>query len=178
MGYIEDTRKLMQDFLAPELRAISVRLDALEELVKTNERGTEQRFSDLGKQLAEAEARGQQRAAELEDHTTQRFSELERHTDQRFSDLERHTDQRFSDLELHTDQRFSELGKQLSETEARSQQRLAELEHHTDQRLFEYERRAEQRHSETLNAISMLSNYQVVLERLARLEGKQNVSAA
>lgn len=174
MGYIEDTRKLMQDFLAPELRAISVRLDALEELVKTNERGTEQRFSDLGKQLAEVEARGQQRVAELEDHTTQRLSELERHTDQRFSELGK----QLSETEARSQQRFSELGKQISESEARSQQRLAELEHHTDQRFFEYERRAEQRHSETLNAISMLSNYQIVLERLARLEGKQNVSAA
>jgi hypothetical protein len=81
MSYIEDTRKLMQDFHAPELRAISVRLDA-------------QRFSDI---------------------------------DRRFSDVER---------------------------------------------------RAEQRHSETLNAISKLPSYQAVLERLARLESKQNVSAA
>jgi len=30
MSVIEDTRKVMQDFLAPELRAISARLDALE----------------------------------------------------------------------------------------------------------------------------------------------------
>ena len=30
MSVVEDTRKLLQDFLAPELRAIAVRLDALE----------------------------------------------------------------------------------------------------------------------------------------------------
>ncbi len=30
MSVIEDGRKVIQDFLAPELRAISVRLDALE----------------------------------------------------------------------------------------------------------------------------------------------------
>ena len=41
-GYIEDTRKLMPDFLAPELRAISVRLDSLETLVEANERRAEQ----------------------------------------------------------------------------------------------------------------------------------------
>ncbi len=98
MGYIEDTRKLMQDFLAPELRAISVRLDALEEIVVANERRAEERSRDV---------------------------------------------------------------------EGRTQQRFAEIE-----------RRADQRHSETLNAISNLSNYQAVLERLARLESKQSASAA
>jgi Mg2+ and Co2+ transporter CorA len=30
MGVVEDIRKVMQDFLAPELREISARLDALE----------------------------------------------------------------------------------------------------------------------------------------------------
>ena len=30
MGALEDTRKVLQDFLAPELRAISVRLDPLD----------------------------------------------------------------------------------------------------------------------------------------------------
>ena len=33
MSVIEDTRKLIQDFLAPELRSISARLDALEQRV-------------------------------------------------------------------------------------------------------------------------------------------------
>jgi len=98
MGYIEDTRKLMQDFLAPELRAIAARLDSVEALVEANERRAEERSKDA---------------------------------------------------------------------EARTQQRFTEME-----------RRSEQRHSETLNAIASLSNYQVVLERLARLESKQNVSAA
>jgi outer membrane murein-binding lipoprotein Lpp len=31
MSVIEDTRKLLQDFLAPELRELSARVDALEE---------------------------------------------------------------------------------------------------------------------------------------------------
>ncbi len=33
MGAIEDSRKVLQDFLAPELRAIAVRLDALEKRI-------------------------------------------------------------------------------------------------------------------------------------------------
>ena len=42
MSVIEDTRKVMQDFLAPELRAISVRLDALEKQLN----GVDKRFED------------------------------------------------------------------------------------------------------------------------------------
>ena len=34
MSVIEDTRKLLQDFLAPELRELSARVDALEERMK------------------------------------------------------------------------------------------------------------------------------------------------
>ena len=38
MSVIEDTRKLIQDFLAPELRTITGRLDALDARVDTNHR--------------------------------------------------------------------------------------------------------------------------------------------
>jgi hypothetical protein len=41
MSVIEDTRKVIQDFLAPELRAIAVRLDALEKRFEESERRAE-----------------------------------------------------------------------------------------------------------------------------------------
>jgi hypothetical protein len=47
MSVIEDSRKIGQDFLAPELRAISVRLDALEKKVDENERLADRRHSDV-----------------------------------------------------------------------------------------------------------------------------------
>jgi len=47
MSVIEDTRKVLQDFVAPELRAISVRLDALEKTVGDNERRAEKRHEDV-----------------------------------------------------------------------------------------------------------------------------------
>jgi len=43
MSAIEDTRKVLQDFLAPELRAISVRLDALEKRVD----GVDRKLDDV-----------------------------------------------------------------------------------------------------------------------------------
>lgn len=53
MSVIEDGRKIVQDFLAPELRAIAVRLDGLEKRmdgldkeIDENERRAETRQSD------------------------------------------------------------------------------------------------------------------------------------
>jgi len=54
MGAIEDTRKVLQDFLAPELRAISARLDALEK-----------RFDGVDKRFEDAERRGDRRHDEV-----------------------------------------------------------------------------------------------------------------
>jgi tetrahydromethanopterin S-methyltransferase subunit G len=43
MGAVEDTRKIPQDFLAPELREIKVRLDVLEKQVE----GTNHKIDSL-----------------------------------------------------------------------------------------------------------------------------------
>ncbi|MGB6687857.1 MAG: hypothetical protein WBE76_08445 [Terracidiphilus sp.] len=48
MSVIEDTRKLLQDFLAPELRELSARVDALE--VRMNDR-----FDSIEKRMDAAE---------------------------------------------------------------------------------------------------------------------------
>ena len=47
MSVIEDTRKVMQDFLAPELRAISTRLDALEKRYEDSDRRAERRHDEV-----------------------------------------------------------------------------------------------------------------------------------
>ncbi len=47
MSVVEDTRKVMQDFLAPELRAISVRLDALEKRFDDAERRADKRHDEV-----------------------------------------------------------------------------------------------------------------------------------
>lgn len=54
MGAIEDPRRVLQDFLAPELRAISVRLDALEN-----------RLDGVDRRLDKAEDRAEKRHGEL-----------------------------------------------------------------------------------------------------------------
>ena len=54
MSVIEDTRKVMQDFLAPELRAISARLDAME-----------QRFGVVEKRFEDTDRRAERRHDEV-----------------------------------------------------------------------------------------------------------------
>ena len=54
MGAIEDTRKVLQDFLAPELRAISARLDALEK-----------RFESLDRKVDDVDRRAEKRHDEV-----------------------------------------------------------------------------------------------------------------
>lgn len=47
MRVIEDVRNVLQDFLAPELRAIGTRLDALEKNVDANEARAEKRHGEV-----------------------------------------------------------------------------------------------------------------------------------
>jgi tetrahydromethanopterin S-methyltransferase subunit G len=54
MSVIEESRKVMQDFLAPELRAISARLDALEKRLEDSGRHADKRLDDLTKRVEAA----------------------------------------------------------------------------------------------------------------------------
>jgi hypothetical protein len=77
MSVIEDTRKLIQDFLAPELRSISARLDALEQRVDDRFRDLDAKISGQHQQtmLAIANLANYQavleRVAKLESRTSQ-----------------------------------------------------------------------------------------------------------
>lgn len=69
MGAIEDIRKVMQDFLAPELRAIEERLKALE--LGLREFRTEQ-----AKQFELADLRERERFEKAQETTETRFRDL------------------------------------------------------------------------------------------------------
>ena len=61
MGAIEDTRKVLQDFPAPELPSITSRLDALESKVDDKERRAERRqvldLNSIPQRLARLESK-------------------------------------------------------------------------------------------------------------------------
>jgi len=46
MSVVEDARKVMQDLIPPELRALATRVDTLEKKVDENERRAEQRHQE------------------------------------------------------------------------------------------------------------------------------------
>jgi molybdenum cofactor biosynthesis enzyme MoaA len=47
VGVIEDLRKVLQDFLAPELRALNVRLDAIDHRFQALEKVSEARHGEV-----------------------------------------------------------------------------------------------------------------------------------
>ncbi len=63
MSVIEDTRKVMQDFLAPELRAISARLDSLEKRID----GFDKRFDKIDSRFEKIDSRFERVDGKLED---------------------------------------------------------------------------------------------------------------
>jgi tetrahydromethanopterin S-methyltransferase subunit G len=47
MSVVEDVRQVLQDFIAPELRAVNTRLDAIESKFDTRFTAIDQRFDDM-----------------------------------------------------------------------------------------------------------------------------------
>ena len=96
MSVIEDTRKLIQDFLAPELREISVRLDSLEKQfglkldaldkkfearLNAQESRTADRFAIVDKQLQAIEKRFDTAERLAADRHTQLLQQLQQIND-------------------------------------------------------------------------------------------------
>jgi hypothetical protein len=65
MGVIEETRQLIQDFLAPELRSIAARLDALESRMDERFKSVEERFKLQDWRMSSAEQLASDRHAQV-----------------------------------------------------------------------------------------------------------------
>jgi archaellum component FlaC len=95
MSVIEDVRQVVQDFVAPELRALSARLDAVEkQLDRVDKRfdNVDKRFDDVNKEFDDVYKKF--------DDVNKRFDDVERRAEQRHQELLRHMDQRLDDLGL------------------------------------------------------------------------------
>ena len=51
MSVVEDVRQVIQDFLAPELRAVTARLDALEKVMDARFNSVDAKFDSLRTQI-------------------------------------------------------------------------------------------------------------------------------
>ena len=94
MSVVEDARKVMQDLIAPELRALSARLDAVEKRLDAIDKrfdGVDKRFDSVDKRF---------------DNVDKKFENV----DKKFDDVERRAEQRHQDLLRHMDTRMDDLG--------------------------------------------------------------------
>ena len=150
MGVIEDSRKLVQDFLAPELRAISVRVEALEKKVDEVDGRAEKRHVVALAKIDDVERRAEKRHAEV----LGIIGDLERRTDKRFEQV----DKRFEQV----DKRFEQIDKRFEQVDKRFEQ--------VDKRFEQMGAHFDTRFDQLLAAIGTIADYNALRERVARLE--------
>jgi uncharacterized coiled-coil protein SlyX len=80
MGMVEDVRQVLQDFVAPELRALAERMTALEKQMDERfahaERRTDERFVHLEQRMDERSVHLEQRLTSLETQMASQFNIL------------------------------------------------------------------------------------------------------
>lgn len=57
MGFIEEGRQLIQDFVAPEIRALEVRIDAVEKKIDALDTRMEKRFEGIDRRFEAMDAK-------------------------------------------------------------------------------------------------------------------------
>jgi DNA anti-recombination protein RmuC len=88
----------MQDVIAPDVRELKVKVDALDKRIDSFERHMNERFEATDKQIDS-----------LERHMNQRFEALEKRMDERFEVLERRIDERFAAMQAQNDANIREV---------------------------------------------------------------------
>jgi hypothetical protein len=118
MSVVEDVRQVLQDFIAPELRAFNARLDAMESRfdAKLDAIGarSEGRFNAIDSRLDLIEGRFSANLDAASGRSEGRFDAI----DSRFSAVQQHfdgIDQRFDDLITIMNTRFDSLGKDVAQ---------------------------------------------------------------
>ena len=106
MSVVEDSRKLMQDFLAPELRAIAARLDALEKRFDESEKRHEKFADKIDKRF---------------DSVDKRFDSIGDKVDRQFQEAEKRAEKRhdISMLLLGSLANYNELRERMARLESK-----------------------------------------------------------
>jgi tetrahydromethanopterin S-methyltransferase subunit G len=79
MGFIEEGRQLIQDFVAPEIRALEVRIDAVEKKIDSLEARMEKRFdaADAKMERNQNQVMDTLRRMEMQNQILERLAKLE-----------------------------------------------------------------------------------------------------
>ncbi len=76
MSIIDDTRKVLQDVIAPDLKAINVRLDAVERVMNLRFEQVDKRFEQIDKRFEQMDKRMDERFAQNENLTLAKFDQV------------------------------------------------------------------------------------------------------
>ena len=111
MGAIDDIRKLLQDLVTPDLKALSVRVEALEKRVDSGFADLKQTISDVRQTIADVDSRAERR------HTSG-FSDLK----QTIADVDARAERRHTALlvALHLEERVKRLEERAAPHEQRT----------------------------------------------------------
>jgi hypothetical protein len=111
VGTIDDIRKLLQDLVTPDLKALSVRVEALEKRVDTGFADVKEKFADVTQTIADVDARAEHR------HTSG-FSDLK----QIIADVDSRAERRHTALliALHLEERVKRLEERAAPHEQRT----------------------------------------------------------
>lgn len=86
MSVIDDTRKVLQDVIAPDLKAINVRLDGVERVMAL-------RFEQVDKRLEQIDKRIEERFAQSDRRMEERFAQSDRRMEERTAQLDKQLEQ-------------------------------------------------------------------------------------
>jgi predicted nuclease with TOPRIM domain len=136
MSMVEDVRQVIQDFLAPELRAMSVRFDALEKIMEARFKEMDSRFEEMDSRFKEIDSRFKE--------IDSRFKEI----DSRFNQADERFNSRFNEVVL----RIQTLQETVDRNDTAQKQLITKLtqDFEFDKRLTEIERQL--RHNQTTAA--------------------------
>lgn len=87
MSVIDDTRKVLQDVIAPDLKAINVRLDAVERVMNLRFEQVDERFEQIGKRIDERFAQVDKRFEQMDKRMDERFAQSEKLTLAKFDQV-------------------------------------------------------------------------------------------
>ena len=121
MGFIEEGRQLIQDFVTPEIRSLDVRLTALEKSVESLEASNDKRFTTLDTKVEVV-----QKTLELKIETVQ--STLETKIDRAQATLETKIDKVQATLETKIDKVETKLEKKFDENHGQVMETLRRIE--------------------------------------------------
>jgi uncharacterized protein YhaN len=78
MGFIEEGRQLIQDFVAPEIRALEVKIEAIEKKIDSLEARVEKRFDGVERRFDGLDAKMERNQSQIMDslHRMENYHQL------------------------------------------------------------------------------------------------------